>query len=265
MNWKVTAGRILFAVAIASLGIEHLVRGNFPAALFPFPAHFPGRFVVVMALGIAFLMAGLSIGLLRKAAITAFGLGVLFLLLTLYLHVPALIPHLFNGQVWTIIAELMAFSGGAFYASGLLPESLSTPQHYRFDRITAGQFLFAVSLVIFGILHFIYARYIATLIPSWIAAPLFWAYFVGVAFIGTAISLSLNWQRNLSSLLLGTMFLLWVLVLHAPRVVGHPHAEPELTSLLVALAMSGIAFMMAGFNGLKTSIVRTGARSSTRL
>jgi hypothetical protein len=46
--------------------------------------------------------------------------------------------------------------------------------------------------------------------------------------------------------LLGLMFLLWTILLHAPRVFAYIHNKDELTSLFVALAMSGGSFIMAG-------------------
>lgn len=247
---------MLLAIALVTLGLEHIITGNFPVALFPFPAQFLGRFVVVLTLGLALITAGACIGLLRKAPVAAFGLGLLFLLLALCLHVPRLIASIYNGSAWTVFGELLAFSGGAFYGAGWLAQGLPTTLRSRFRLPVVGSVLFAVSLLIFGILHFVYASYIATLIPSWIPAPLFWAYFVGVAFVGTAISLVTNWQRALSTGLLGFMFLLWVLLLHAPRVIKNPQTEPEWTSLVVALAMSGIAFMIAGSNQPKIAAIR---------
>src|ERR1700693_4347134 len=46
--------------------------------------------------------------------------------------------------------------------------------------------------------------------------------------------------------LLGLMFLLWTILLHTPRVFAHIHNKDELTSLFVALAMSGGSFIVAG-------------------
>jgi hypothetical protein len=50
---------------------------------------------------------------------------------------------------------------------------------------------------------------------------------------------------RLAASLLGLMFLLWVLLLHSPRVAGAAHNGNEWTSLFVALAMSGAAFLVA--------------------
>ena len=246
MNTIFTIGRLLFSIALVALGLEQLIRGDFSAGLLPFPSAFPGRYVLVLALGLALIVAGLSIGFLRRARASALGLGVLFLGLTLYLHVPTLLTNLRSGNTWTVFAELLAFSGGAFYVAGILPQPVWKVVERQFNWAMLGKYLFVAALLIFGVLHFVYAVYIATLIPAWMPAPLFWAYFVGVAFCGTAVSLLLNRQQTLAMGLLGLMFFLWVVLLHAPRVVKNPQIEPEWTSMLVALTMSGLAFLMAG-------------------
>jgi hypothetical protein len=80
-------------------------------------------------------------------------------------------------------------------------------------------------MVIFGIQHFMYAQFLATLVMS--------------LAITTAV------QARIAGIMLGVMFLLWVLFLHAPRVLANLHNQDELTSLFVALVFSGRAFIFA--------------------
>jgi hypothetical protein len=75
--------------------------------------------------------------------------------------------------------------------------------------------------------------------------PLFWVYFTGIGFIAAAIATLVKIGDRLASLMLGVMFLLWVLVLHAPRVAASPHNGDEWSSLFVALALGGGAWMLA--------------------
>ena len=246
MNPVFTIGRVLFASAVVALGLEQLIKGDFSVGLLPFPPAFPGRYIFVLMLGLVLIIAGMSIGFLRRARVSALGLGILFLGLTLYLHVPTLLTNPRSGNTWTVFAELLAFSGGALYIAGGFQQTDWRLVERQFNWTVLGKYFFVVALLIFGMLHFIYAAYIATLIPPWIPARLFWAYFVGVAFCGTALSLLLNRYQTLSTGLLGLMFFLWVVLLHAPRVVKNPQIEPEWTSLLIALAMSGLAFLMTG-------------------
>jgi uncharacterized membrane protein YphA (DoxX/SURF4 family) len=88
-----------------------------------------------------------------------------------------------------------------------------------------------------------YAAYIATLIPAWMPAHLFLTYLTGTAFIAAAIAIASGIQARLGAALLGLMFLLWTVLLHAPRVFAHIHNKDELTSLFVALAMSGVLLL----------------------
>ena len=67
-----------------------------------------------------------------------------------------------------------------------------------------------------------------------------------VAFVASAISIATLIKGRLAATSLGIMFLVWVLVLHLPRVVASPHNGNEWTSAFVALAMSGAAFLVAG-------------------
>jgi uncharacterized membrane protein YphA (DoxX/SURF4 family) len=94
-----------------------------------------------------------------------------------------------------------------------------------------------------------YARFITTDIPVWIPWKLFWAYFVGVAFFAAALSIATGKMVSLAATLLGAMFLLWVIILHMPRVVAAPGNGNEWTSEFVALAMGGASFLMASAFG----------------
>jgi uncharacterized membrane protein len=116
-----------------------------------------------------------------------------------------------------------------------------------------GRLFFASLLVVVGIQHFLYARFIATLVPAWIPGHLFWAYFVGAAFFAAAISIISRRYTNLATTLLGLMFFLWVISFHLPRVAKAPHNGNEWTSMIVALAMCGGAWVMivAGGAGSK--------------
>jgi len=102
---------------------------------------------------------------------------------------------------------------------------------------------------VFAVQHFIYAGFVATLVPAWIPERLFWAYFTGVAFVAAALSFAAGKMLRLAGILLGSMFLIWVVILHAPRVAGAMRNGDEVTSLFVCLAMSGVGFILAGVFG----------------
>ena len=115
------------------------------------------------------------------------------------------------------------------------------------DRIISpGRIFIAISLVVFAIQHFLYANFVATLVPAWIPGRLFWAYFVGVAFVAAAIGAVVPKMTRPVGILLGILFLLFVVTLHIPRIAAHSRDGNEWTSGFVALAMCGGAWILAG-------------------
>jgi len=120
------------------------------------------------------------------------------------------------------------------------------------DRIISpGRIFIAISLVVFAIQHFLYANFVATLVPAWIPGRLFWAYFVGVAFVAAAIGAVVPKMTRPAGILLGILFLLFVVTLHIPRIAAHPRDGNEWTSGFVALAMCGGAWILAGATSLE--------------
>ena len=108
-----------------------------------------------------------------------------------------------------------------------------------------GQILFALSLLVFAQLHFQYAPFVATLIPAWIPAHLFFAWFTGACFLAAGVAIAANLHRPLAASLTGLMFLLWFLLLHLPRVVAAPKNSAELVSAIVALTLAAGSLAVA--------------------
>ena len=95
---------------------------------------------------------------------------------------------------------------------------------HGFDKLIALACVFyAAPLAAFGAEHLTDAADIVQLIPAWIPARVFWAYFVGVALIAAALSLSLKKYVRLTASCLALMFFLFVLLMHIPGAAHNPH------------------------------------------
>jgi uncharacterized membrane protein len=110
---------------------------------------------------------------------------------------------------------------------------------------TVGRVFVAISLAVFGVQHFIYGGFVATLVPAFMPGRLFWAYFVGVAFVAAAMGILTKMLARPAATMLGVMFFLFVVLLHIPRIVGNSSDGNEWTSGFVALAMCGGAWILA--------------------
>jgi hypothetical protein len=154
-----------------------------------------------------------------------------------YILGPGLIPQgprLLHLPDWENAAKVLAFVGGALVLAG-----------GKIGRF--GAILFAITIVDFGILHFMEAVEAAPYVPAWIPYHVFWMYFCGAALIASGIAIILRTKQKLAAALLGAMILTWFVILHIPRVmVAQVAMDGELDSALFALAYSGTAFVICG-------------------
>jgi uncharacterized membrane protein YphA (DoxX/SURF4 family) len=249
MNGLLTAGRLFFAIAMMFFGIEFLIFVSSMTGPLPGPPWSRGVLLLDWLACVGFVLAGVSIATGRMARFVATVLGVVLLLYALFRYVPLLVTQIHDPGPWTVVFEILAMVGGAWVLAASFPAD--GPGSRSWDGVVwrladVGRFLIAISLVVFAVQHFMYARFVATLVPAWIPARLFWAYFTGAAFVAAAISIATKKMLGMAAMLLGTMFFLWVVLLHAPRVAAAIRNGDEVTSLFVAVAMCGLSFALAG-------------------
>ncbi len=244
-------GRIFFGIAIAGIGIPVIYYKDLPYMLIP-PRDYGIPGFIVIASGFIFILIGLSIVLSKQIRPVSFIFGCVLLLIFCFLF----IPYMFSANAnyrhlteWENSLKELDFAGGAFLVAGCFPgKNKNTGKGFWARLIPFGTILFVIPVISYGILHFQLGKLVASMVPSWIPGPLFWVYFAGAALLGSAIAILLNIKTRTVATLLGAMIFIWFIILHIPRVVASPiaDAEGEITSAFIALAYSGIAFMIAG-------------------
>lgn len=85
-----------------------------------------------------------------------------------------------------------------------------------------GPICYAIPMAAFGADHLSDARSIMQAVPHWMPGRLFWTYFVGVCLVAAALSIVFRIESRLASLLLGSMLLLFVLLIHIPNAIAKP-------------------------------------------
>lgn len=238
-------GSFIFGWALAGFGIIQLATQNFLTALLPF-GKLPLHIVWVYLTSLLFLVIGFLCilhRLLRYATLTA---AILFSLFFLYPHVPVLFTDPHNPGEWAVAFECLAIASGACMI-GFAQQHPTTLFENRIGVVA--RFVFAICLLVFGVQHFMYADFIESLMPEWMPLKSFWSQVIRYGFALAAISLMLNYQIRFSMFLLGLMFFVWVVVLHAPRSLQKLTVADEWASLSIALALAGIAFSVAGSSG----------------
>lgn len=279
LNWVdalLSPGRAVFSLAIIALGIETLVCAR--SAIFLYPQGSNPRFKVIPILPflpaipwLAYMfgpvLAACGAGLLFKRTLrtAAIALGSLLVLCTLLLEVPkyAAIPG--SMSLRTVVFEPLAIGVLAW----LLPGRDATPSLLA----RASRYLLAVSFIVFGVDHFLALAPIGTLVPNWIPWHVFWIAFFGAGFIAAGLSIGFNFLARWGAACIGLMYAIWVFTLHLPRVLGlygipgAPRSPDEWSSLLIAVALWGGSWALAGVQSYPTNRqprMMLGAKSKLR-
>ena len=232
--------KTLFAVAMAAFGVLSLFSGELiraPASLTPQP--------ILVYLSAAMLgSCAIAIMVKRFDYLAATALGTAFGLSFVLLHIPALVAHPRDADTWSVAVATLALCGISLMVAARCAPAAAAARPIRMLD-SAGRIMFGVCLLVCGIQHFMYASFVATLIPAWIPMPLLWAYLTGTGHLAAGTSMITRRWMPLGTLLSGLMFFLFVGLLHAPRVArdsGDPH---EWISLFVAVAFCAGAWLLA--------------------
>ena len=240
------AGRLFFAIGLAGFGILQFIYGDFVPGRAPeWPAATPGRLAWAFASGAVLISAGAAIASGVGARSAALATGTMIFAWALLRHLPGLVanPH---GVTLTASGKALALFGGAFAVAGSLPVSRRSVEDAWL--LYLGRCCLGAFMMLGGIQHFIYPDFVAALIPAWIPGHPFWVYFAAVALIAGGAGLVVPQSARLAAALSGLMLLLWVVLLHVPRAVAaaDPQRRNEWTAVFEALAMAGIAWVVAG-------------------
>jgi hypothetical protein len=198
------------------------------------------------------ILHGVCIVFKKKARTISLLLGAVLLLIFCFYFIPyefissANYTHFGD---WENAAKELALASGAFVIANCFPQKNENRLIGFLNKMVPfGAIFFSITIISFSVDHFLYGAAAADYVPSWIPYHLFWMYFAGIALLGSGVAIILKIKPRLIAALLGTMIFIWFIILHTPRLIVSPVADlgDEVTSAFLALAYSGIAFVIAG-------------------
>ena len=246
-------GRIFYGIAIAGIGLTTIYFNGYSYFLLP-PLHFlnPGPSMLHYVTGTIFILVGACIVFKKKIRQVSFLFGCVLLLIFCFFYIPYMFSvnsNYMHLAEWENAEKELFLATGAFIIAACFSEKNENAINPFWGKLmTFGTTLFSIPIVSFGILHFQFAKDVSNMVPSWIPFPIFWTYLAGIGLLGSGISIILKIKTGLIAGLLGTIILIWFIILHIPRVIVSSIAdmEGEVASAFLALAYSGIAFVIAG-------------------
>ena len=105
-----------------------------------------------------------------------------------------------------------------------------------------GQYLFAIPMAVFGIMHFMMADMMAGMVP--IPGGVLWVYLTGVALLAAAAAIVTGKQAANAALGLAVFLLLTALTVHLPTVLGGD--QGAMGQILKDVALAGGAMVLYG-------------------
>jgi uncharacterized membrane protein len=268
MNLLSAVGRTFFGLGLIASGLQQIFRQEFVRLVPPIPGWIPAHSILAVLIGGILVIAGTAIVANRPQARTASALVALMLLaMLLLLYVPQIATNPKAGFMWTNPCKVLALFGGCILLISIAPKENTNPLRIIIRLFAKLAFLSPILVSIFfvlgGIQHFVYAGFVDTLVPAWIQPnQRFWTCFAGVALIAGGLGLLIPRFARLAATWSGIMIFLWVILLHMPRAFADLKQPGETSAIFEALALSGVAFLLAGTRPKTPSEKQTSLRSA---
>jgi uncharacterized membrane protein len=233
-----TLGRVLYALALLGFGVQYALNGHLRRGIALCPPWLHPSHILAYALAALLIAAGLSLLTAWRVLAISLTLGLLLLVSSgLYLQHVNYVFHDADGR--TLFLECLSFA-----ATALILHGLSAGARGKFT-LMPGRIFFAFAMVVFGLQHFLYIRYLTTLVPAWIPYHNPWVLITGFALIAAGLSIATTIEDKYASYGLFLLFFGWLVVLHAPRIFHALHSSDEWSSGLVVLGLSGASLLLA--------------------
>ena len=134
-------------------------------------------------------------------------------------------------------------TGLAILILGLFAARKSISSAKSLGKLAAlGPAIYAASLGAFSAEHFAIPQSISAIVPAWLPGRMFWTYFAGAALLAAGLGIALGIYSRLAGILLGVLFLSFVLTIHLPNVMANPKSR-----FLWAVALREVCFAGGGF------------------
>lgn len=250
-SWpSVQIARALLAAASASLALWILAYGHLAPQ--PLPAWTPWRGIWVY--GSAVLLLAATFGLcVTRTVIPSILTVAAYLAADAAISVPQIVARPLGIDAWYPFCESLTPLAGAWTLFILLrmrPPGSGT----RIDgevTVRIARVLFGLTCVFYGVSHFAYAGYTASMVPGWLPNRLVLAYITGTCHIAAGLALIVGIQPRLAATLEAAMMSAFGALVWVPSFFTYPRPswatppEQQWSELVVTLVLAMGAWIVA--------------------
>lgn len=244
--------RASFAISAASIAGLSIAYGDFAPMWHSVLAQLPEREMWVRASALTLFAAGIAIHFSRSALVSVLVVGA-YLLVWLAAGIGPVIHQPFSLGSWYGLAEaLTSLAGATILYARLSPPSQGPIKLAAGTRLVqVAQVLYGLTCVFYGMSHFVYAAYTASMVPGWLPHGLGFAYFTGIGHIAAGIGLMVGTLARLAATLEAIMMSLFGLLVWVPSFFAQPRPpwagapQNQWTELVLNLVLAASALIVA--------------------
>ena len=208
---------LCFAVPLAVFGAEHFALGRSMIGLVP--QYMPLRLYWIYIVGVALIVAALSIATKIQVRWSGLLFGIMMFLCVALIHLPGAVE---SGErnLWTIVIREMSFGGGGWVLAGV-----AVGRSRGKGLVIVGRVLIAIAALAFGVLHFLHPLGVpgvplAKQMPEWIPARAVIDYLTGAFLIAGGVCFLLGRKTRVAATYLGIWILLLTVCYYGPMLIG---------------------------------------------
>jgi len=240
--------QLFLALSMIALGVLGLIYGDVALVWQHLPIqHMPGARPIAYAFALIELATGIGL-LLRSWAKPASTLLMVFMLVWVaLLKLPAVVVVPSMEATWLGFGEIAVILAGAWVLFAFQLGDRGGLLRYLAGRrgVRAARVLFALSLPMIGLSHFVYSEQTVALVPAWLPYPLGWAYVTGACSIATCLAVLFGALPQLASRLEATMLGIITAMVWVPAIVAAPGDRTAWTALAISAAIACGAWVVA--------------------
>lgn len=241
-------GQTVLASTLIALGLLGPVKGGFASVWQGVPETWPAREVLAFLCDFVALACGIGLFWRRTATTAARVLLAWQLLWLLAFKLPNIVRAPLVEVSYQNWGENAVFVAGAW----VLYAWLATDPDRRWlgfatgDRgVRIARVFYGLSMIAFGLSHFAYLELTAPLVPGWLPAHVFWAYFTGGAYLAAGVAVLTGVLARLAAVLSAFQIGLFTLLVWVPMVASGYISARHWIEFVVSWMLTASAWVVA--------------------
>jgi uncharacterized membrane protein len=229
----VALANLCFGIPLVVFGAEHFAEWKSIMQLVP--AFMPWHLFWTYFVGVALIVAGLSIATKIKVRWSGLMFGIMMFTFVAMMDLPGTLANLHDRIIWALLLRELSFgSAGWVFAGAAMGEGKPGNILINIGRVVIG-----IAAMFYGVEHFLHPINVPgvpleKLMPTWIPARMPISYLTGAFLLIAGAAILFNKKTRAAATYLGTWILLIVLFVYGPILIASlldPSAAVQLEGL----------------------------------